>query len=439
MTKNEEVKRPKHIVIANGSLCTSRGGTERVVSNLSAALVNRGYRVTVLTFGLRGKTAPVYSFSSGVEFVLISFRGKQSEINSLREYLIREKVDVFLAMESGGYFLYWSVLCKGSGIPLICSERCDPILYIENIGWNRAGRYAALSGADIIHELLPSFVDSIPEHWKEKAYVIPNTLPDKCMSARPQGELGKRKKLLYLARLDEQKRPNLMIEAFCLVAEKYPEWDLILWGHGPLEKAVCKQIRASKFSDRIFFNGKCIDTAQVYAEAQIYCLPSAYEGFPNSVLEAMCANLPVVGFASCTAMEDVIIEGRTGLLAYEESAKSLSECFAGLMADDNLRKEMGENARNFAFENYSPEKIYAEWEKLLAKAFAYKGNTVLDTFSEEPFIYQARLLSAARAEYLFRRFGTPMPYSLPWCWQKANNLARNILNKVYKKFKTINF
>ncbi len=423
---------PKHIVIANGSLCSSRGGTERVVSNLSAALVERGYRVTVISFAMKSKTTPVYPLDERVKFILVNYRGKQSDINALRAYLLRENVDVFLALESGGYFLYWSVLCKGSGIPLICSERCDPLIYIENIVWHRAGRYAALSSADIIHELLPSFVDSIPQHWQDKVQVIPNTLPSKFEPAKAEGFAGKRKKLLYLARLDKQKNPHIMLEAFCLLADKYPEWDLEIWGHGTLEKAIAKQIKKSGISDRIFLRGKCIDTVKAYAEAQLYCLPSAYEGFPNSVLEAMSAGLPVVGFQTCTAMNDVIIEEKTGLLAPIANAHSLSECLARLMADDDLRKEMGEAAFSFVMEKYNPDKIYAAWEELLVHAFKSKGNTVLDRFTDAPFIYQARLLSAARAEYLFRRFGTPMPYSFPWWWQKMGFFAKNLWQYIKK-------
>ncbi len=424
--------RPIHIAIGNGSLCYSRGGTERVATNLSAALYVRGHKVTLLSLILDKKTSPVYEIADGVQHLSTKYSGKQSDINALRERILKENVDVFLALESGSNFLYWAVLCNGSGIPLICSERCDPIRYIENIVWHRAGRYAALSGADVIHELLPSFVDTVPDFLQNRVCVIPNTLPTNTLKAYAEGKENQRKILLYLARFADQKRPEILVEAFEIIAHNFPEWDLVMWGHGPNYEKVKTLIDKSVFKERIYVKGECTDSASAYANAQIYCLPSAYEGFPNSVLEAMCAKLPVVGFAACSGLYDVVEHEKTGLLAFEESAEALSKSLATLMESDVLRKEMGEYGYLRAHEKYSPEEVYTQWEKLLYETSKLKGNTVLDSFTEEPFIYQARLLSAARAEYLLRTFGTPMPYSIPWWWERMKYLVKNVFMKLRK-------
>lgn len=176
---------------------------------------------------------------------------------------------------------------------------------------------------------------------------------------------------------------------------------------------------------RILMPGICRDAPSAYAEAQIYCLPSAYEGFPNTILEAMCAGLPVVGFAECVGVRDVIEHGKTGFVVAESSSSALAETLRRLMSSDRLRETLGKAAQAAA-ENYAPSKIYDQWEHLFAELARVKGKTVMDAFAEEPFASQARLSAVARREWLSRDFGMPMPYTVAWLRQRSSCLCRNL-------------
>ncbi len=108
--------------------------------------------------------------------------------------------------------------------------------------------------------------------------------------------------------------------------------------------------------------------AEVYASAQIYCLPSDFEGFPNSVLEAMAAGLPVVGFASCRGLAGVVNNGETGLLSEEATPQSFGH---NAWQIDGRRRLASQNGRisqkSESPAKYAPDKIYDQWENLFLK------------------------------------------------------------------------
>lgn len=421
-----------NIAIACSSLCVSLGGSERVAVNLSTEMATRGHDVTLLSLTHNNKsTTPCYTVSPNVRHISWENRGKQQDIAHLRNLLIAADIDVFLSIQSGSDHLFWAMACMGSGIPFICSERCDPIRYTEQRAWNRSGRLAVLSGADIIHELLPAYIASVPEIFRSKVRIIPNAAPSENPCAKVACE-RKQKALLYLARFDQQKRPWLLLEAFRLLAAKHQDWNLFMWGHGPEEQRLTKMIRNWGLEDRILMRGTCKNTPAAYAEAQIYCLPSAYEGFPNTILEAMCSGLPVVGFAECDGVKDVVAHGRTGFVVEESSPVALAQTLDTLMSDEPLRHTVGEQGRAAATA-YAPGIVYGQWETLFAELSQKKGNTVMDSFGQDPFSSKARLSAVARREWLFRNFGEPMPYTSPWLWQRGSTLCRHLASHLFNR------
>lgn len=414
------------IAIACSSLCVSRGGSERAATALAAEMARRGHQPLLLSAFWPGQDAraePVYGLPAGVRHHSIDAQGKHAHLRELRALLLDWGADVLLSMQSDADHLLWAMACMGSGIPLVCSERCDPVAFVEGIAWNRAGRHALLSGADCIHELLPTYVDSVPPPFREKVRVIPNAAPAVARAADPVG--GQRKNLLFLARLCAQKQPLLLLEAFSRVMDRHPDWDLTFWGHGPQTRMVRRRATREGLAGRVHFKGICTDSAAAFAAAQLYCLPSAYEGFPNTVLEAMSAGLPVVGLAACPGVRGVVRDGVTGLLAQEHSAAGLARVLDQLMGNPEARAAMGEAARA-ACADYAAKTVFDQWEALFVEMAQRKGHTVMDSFYQQPFASRATLSAAARREWLFRNFGETMPYSMAWWRERAATLLRNL-------------
>ena len=427
---------PMHIAIACSSLCVSRGGSERAATRLANYLAKLGHAVTLLSLRYDKQIGtPVYPLDTRVRHLNWLFSEKHADIRRYRELLRDSGVDVFLSMQSCAIHLFWSMVCMGSGIPFICSERCSPVEYITRTGWNHAGRNAVLSGADCIHELLPVYLDSLPAWCQNKAVVIPNVAPEISPSHSAAAQThGDTNILLYLARFDEQKRPDLLIDAFDLLASEFPQWDLHLYGHGPKEQALSAQIAKSPHKTKILLQGLCTDTTRAYAKADIFCLPSTFEGFPNVLLEAMNASLPVVGFRDCEGVRDVVRNGTTGCLADSISAASLAQALRPLMNDATLRHRMGQAGQKECREKYDANAIHERWEKLFYSMAQRKGHTVMDSFFDEPFASKARLSAVARREWLFRNFGDPLPWSSTWLWQRIACFFRNIKADIANKY-----
>lgn len=420
------------IVIACCSLTFSKGGSERAAVNLAEAMTLRGHYVLLLScVAPDGNTVPAYPLAEGIRHLSVTRTGWHGEISLLRKVLVDEKIDVFLAFGSSSILLFWAIICKGSGIPFICSERTDPVNGIEKIYWNRTGRMAVLAVADCIHELLPVHARSVPDYLQNRVAVIPNAAPQKQPTCGERA--SKRKSVLYLARLHEAKRPALLIEAFGKVMDKYHDWNLEIWGHGPLEQTLRELINKAGAGNRVRFHGQCDNPVQAYAASDIYCLPSSHEGFPNTVLEAMSAGMPTVGFKSCAALANIVEDNKNGLLATEDNSTSLALTLEQLMSDDDLRARLGAAAKE-AVANYDPGEIFGKWEQLFQTLAKSKGNTVMDKLArDDDFTCRAELSTSARSEWILRDFGEPLPLSWAWLTCRLKNLCHNLIKKRNEK------
>jgi glycosyltransferase involved in cell wall biosynthesis len=418
----------RHIAIGVSSLFLSRGGTERAAVYLAEAMLTRGHRVTLFYLPHpRNRVTPVYALFPACA-ALSGPTQSHADIRNMREILRALGVEVFLSMESSDKHLLWAVSVLGTGIPFICSERHHP-RHIENHFWNRPGRMAVLSGADFIHELFPEYLQYVPEVWRDKARAIGNCAPPGPVAqARPAGEERERKILLYLARLKAPKRPDLLIRAFALLKDEFPDWHLHLWGHGPLEGPLRALLRKLGLEARARIMGETGDALSLYAGAHLYCLSSAEEGFPNSVLEAMSAGLPCVAFGGCAGAAALIEDGVNGALAAEMTAESLAASLKPLMASGDLRTALGKAGQQRAAA-YAPERVFDQWEALLEEAAERKGRTIMDGFREEPFASRSTLSAAARREWLFRDFGRPMPGSFEARFLRAHESLSRIFAK----------
>ncbi|MFC0408640.1 glycosyltransferase family 4 protein [Roseomonas elaeocarpi] len=106
------------------------------------------------------------------------------------------------------------------------------------------------------------------------------------------------------------------------------------------------------------------DVARVLAAADIFTLPSHFEGLPMSVIEAMLSGLPVVS-TDIRGPREMVVEGETGFLVPPHEAEPLAEALARLAGDPALRARMGEAGRARALQLYTERHVVGRTLDLL--------------------------------------------------------------------------
>jgi glycosyltransferase involved in cell wall biosynthesis len=106
------------------------------------------------------------------------------------------------------------------------------------------------------------------------------------------------------------------------------------------------------------------DVHAVLAAADIFVLPSYFEGLPMSVIEAMLTGLPVVA-SDIAGPREQVVDGETGFLVTVRKAEPLGAALRQLVQDPDLRRRMGDAGRARALDRFSEPKIMARTVSLL--------------------------------------------------------------------------
>lgn len=283
---------------------------------------------------------------------------------AIRQVLLREKIDVTIGFQDGAYLtLLTSAI--GTGIPVIAAERNSPSRF-DHLSNKKARDFVfnSFRFAARITVQCPSYRDMYPAYLKEKIVLIPNSVDPAEEIADPEGLHASIKEILFVGRLDYQKNPEVLLSAFAILTERYPDWRLRFVGGGPYEEKLKAQAAALGIVKNVIFEGFQTKVDPYLAKAQIFCLPSLWEGFPNALGEAMAHGLPAVGFEKCSGVRDLIEHGKTGILVEgSNDTAALAEGLGLLIASAARRRDMGA-AGIAAMRSYTPEKVYERWETL---------------------------------------------------------------------------
>ncbi len=172
--------------------------------------------------------------------------------------------------------------------------------------------------------------------------------------------------ILYSGRLRSRKAVAVLLAAMPRVLAAFPACRLVIVGDGEQGARVAAAVRARGLAAHVELAGSLPRPAAMarLAAADVFCLPSIYEGLPLAILEAMAAGLPVVATA-VSGNPEAVEDGTTGVLVRPESADALAEALIALLRDPERRRRMGEAARARVAERFSIDLVAAEHLALL--------------------------------------------------------------------------
>lgn len=287
---------------------------------------------------------------------------KKYLLGNLKELLNTIKPDIIVSFQPAATK---ALLCDLKiKTPVITMSHGDPEDYFHTYPLEEI---PAVEKSTINQVLMPSFEEHIKSHLPNaKTITIGNAIPQFDFSADLAADKAVYK-IIFVGRLNKNhKRPHLLIEAFAEIADDYPNWIVELWGAIDNEAYYLELknlVKIKGLQERVFFKGSTNDIPKKLKQADIFAIPSAYEGFCLALGEGMSMGLPSVGFINAPSVNEMIRNGENGLLA-DEGAKSFASALEKLIVNKELRIKMGSMAKK-NMTDFAPEKIWDKWENLL--------------------------------------------------------------------------
>ena len=303
------------------------GGIERKSLEIAAGLVERGHQVDIVSLDAIEDLA-FYDWPKNVTWHKVNI-GDPTRQASLKERvarliylrnLLKRDFEVAVGFQVGAFALL-KLSALGLKIGTIAAERNAPTLfnYISHGKLKRFFSNLILLFSDKIAILFPEFTKYYPSYLQNKFVVTPNWVDVRTRNTSPK-EARQKSQILFVGRFSYQKNIDCLLDAAKLLP---PETELVLVGSG--DSLTDVEAKVSSLQLNCTFVAPTRDLSSYYERATLLCLPSRWEGFPNVAAEALAAGLPVVGFADCAGLPELVSQGQSGELAFRmEDSNSLS-------------------------------------------------------------------------------------------------------------------
>lgn len=358
-----------HIVLLISSL--SAGGAERIMSMMANYWIQQGRRITLVTLDSSDKD--FYKLDAGIHRVALSLLGRSSglldalssnykRLVSVRRTIISLKPDVIISFMDRTNVLCL-IACYGSRIPVIVSERTDPRKHDTGKLWSLLREQVYPLAASLVVQTRGVAIWMREKFKGIRIDVIPNPVMSICNNEQSKVANLPANTVVSVGRLSQEKGFDVLIEAFSKSTNKYPDWNLVIFGEGPERKNLEALVSRLGVEGKVSLPGRIENPEKVVGTAEIFAMSSRYEGFPNALLEAMTCGLPVVATDCQSGPREILNGGEDGLLVPVEDSGAMADSLISLMGDPDARKRLGENARA-SVQRFSLPNIMNQWEDL---------------------------------------------------------------------------
>ncbi len=378
------------LMVHLGRFIGAKAGTERVFCNMANALSDKGHHVTAIYMENKLGDPPfeivgnVNLINAGLNFNrklpllrklrrIFIFNDKKRHKydasfldikigNRLKSFINQARADIIISYSANTTRVIKKVVCPNC--PVITMFHFNPEHILEKCF---ADTLRTLEESECIQVLDEEYIEITGRFINHNGIVyIPNVVyPPKILT----DDTVKESLIIHIGRVNKtQKRQHLLIEAFALIANEFLDWNIEFWGEYRDVRyfEYCKMLtRKYGIENRVKFCGVTDDVGKQLMRASIFAFPSAFEGFPLALTEAMAAGLPSIGYKSCPSVKKLIRDGKNGILC-DDGIEPLARALYELCMDKAKRNRYGKQA-SIDMGKYSPENIWGSWEKLIEK------------------------------------------------------------------------
>lgn len=366
---------PKRLLVFIHSM--AGGGAERVSANLANYWAKNGWSVTVVT--LAPRSLDFYELHPAVTRIALNLTSKGGSIVSglwwnmrrvlaIRRVLREAEPEIALGMMTVANVLLALAAWNLPKLRTIGVEHIHPPQYPLGRVWEKL-RSRTYGWLDAITALTRESADWLMAHTSARSVtIIPNAapwpLPVQAPELMPESCCtNERHLLLAVGRLDVQKGFDWLIDSFAVLAGKYLDWDLVILGEGPMSTQLKGQVHVAGLSRRVFFPGQAGNPGKWYEWADLFVMSSRFEGFGNTLAEALTHGLPAISFDCDVGPRDIIRHEIDGLLVPPGDLPALTAALDRLMGDALMRQRFGGRALD-ARDRFAVERIARMWEEL---------------------------------------------------------------------------
>jgi len=371
-----------HICFFTDSLEPSGVGVHLL--NLMRWLHPERYQVSLVCPGTEGGLrlmARAARLGAEVHPLTVRNRRDRRSIDRLREFLQREAVTIFHSQVG----ISWEGLlglriAHQAGVPVRIVTEHLPYL-LTHRGQVREHRETTRLADRVITVSEASRRTFLARGYPEaQSLCIHNGID--LPTARPLGEarcvregLGLRPGaplLLTVARMTTQKGHDLLLAAAPAILARHPQACFAWVGDGPEQARLRRRADALGLAGHVRFLGRRDDVPALLAAADLFILPSRFEGHPIAALEALAVGLPVVGTRVC-GLSEAVASGESGLLVEPGHPADLAAAALDLLADSAARRRMGQAGRRCVAERFTAQAMAQRTMELYEELLREKG------------------------------------------------------------------
>lgn len=340
------------------------GGAERVMTNLSSQFADKGFEVLFVTsypsdgeYELNKKIKR-YNLESE-NYPSSKIKRNYIRIKRLRQICRIEKPDVLVAFMAEPNFRA-IIATLGLKTKTVISVRNDPQKEYAGRLMNFVGKYILPMADGCVFQTEDAKM-WFPKKLQNKSTIIFNAVKREFFEAKrnPVGGL-----VVTCGRLEEQKNHKLLIKAFSNVVRKIPNAKLQIYGDGSLKEMLQQLIDSSGLHDFVKLMGQTSDVVEALEKADVFVLPSLYEGMPNALMEAMAVGVPCISTDCPCGGPKMLFESDGGILVTNNNQLELEKAIINVLSY-NIKKDALRIHSKQKSEMFSSERIYQSWETFL--------------------------------------------------------------------------